>query len=235
MHVHVKRFLFLQTLENTFIEKLQDITQLDNLTPEQFGEMHDNGTINDPQVVFLRPCGILFIVVYLIECAYFIYLMIPLQIVTAAHDFGLILQQLYVKKIIELYELKPEFLNTNASTFCNVFDACQFVTTLPPTTETTPTTVTTTVSSNPPPKKKIFPLNIFLYQLFIGYLPYLPGIPSPWNMMGTQPPPAPDMEAELKEVKAELVRWTGLDNYQFNYKVNSHDQINFSPLFCRRK
>ena len=43
------------------------------------------------------------------------------------------------------------------------------------------------------------------FPIFLGYLPYLPGLPNPWNMLTSQP--EPDMEAKLKELKAELVSW----------------------------
>ena len=70
-----------------------------------------------------------------------------------AHAVGLVLQQVYVKKIIELYGLEPSFLNTTAETFCDIFKACQFLTTLPPTIITTkiPTTISTTTPTSAPP------------------------------------------------------------------------------------
>ena len=42
-------------------------------------------------------------------------------------------------------------------------------------------------------------------SLLLGYLPYLPGMPNPWSMLQSEK--EPDMEAKLKEVKAELVSW----------------------------
>ena len=41
--------------------------------------------------------------------------------------FTLALHQNYVKKIIRLFNLKPEDFDTTPSKFCNVFDHCQFI------------------------------------------------------------------------------------------------------------
>ena len=41
-----------------------------------------------------------------------------------AHDFGLQLQQIYVEKIIQLYDLQPSFFGLTQSEFCEIFGKC---------------------------------------------------------------------------------------------------------------
>ena len=40
------------------------------------------------------------------------------------HSFGLELQQIYVEKIIQLYDLQPSFFGLTQSEFCEIFGKC---------------------------------------------------------------------------------------------------------------
>ena len=53
-------------------------------------------------------------------------------------------QEAYVKRVIEIFNLRPDDLDTSPNIFCEVFRVCQFTTT---TTTRTRTTTTTTLST----------------------------------------------------------------------------------------
>merc|ERR1712083_667378 len=52
-------------------------------------------------------------------------------------------QEAYVERVIQIFDLRPEDLDTTPSVFCDVFEVCQFITT------TTLSTSTTTVKITP--------------------------------------------------------------------------------------
>merc|ERR1719500_800858 len=54
------------------------------------------------------------------------------------------MQEAYVKRVIEVFNLKPEDLGTNPQYFCEVFEFCEFLTSTTSTTSTTTTTTRTT-------------------------------------------------------------------------------------------
>ena len=57
------------------------------------------------------------------------------------------MQEAYVKRVIEVFNLKPEDLGTNPQYFCEVFEFCEFLTSTTSTTSTTTTTRTTTITT----------------------------------------------------------------------------------------
>merc|ERR1712193_443215 len=52
-------------------------------------------------------------------------------------------QEAYVERVIQIFDLRPEDLNTTPNVFCDVFEVCQFITT------TTLSTSTTTIKITP--------------------------------------------------------------------------------------
>ena len=62
--------------------------------------------------------------------------------------YTLATQEAYVKRVIELFKLKPEDLGTTPQYFCEVFEFCEFVTSI-----TTTTSTTTKILSTLPPIK----------------------------------------------------------------------------------
>jgi len=59
--------------------------------------------------------------------------------------YTMAMQEAYVKRVIEVFNLKPEDLGTNPQYFCEVFEFCEFLTSTTSTTSTT-TTRTTTIT-----------------------------------------------------------------------------------------
>jgi len=60
--------------------------------------------------------------------------------------YTMAMQEAYVKRVIEVFNLKPEDLGTNPQYFCEVFEFCEFLTSTTSTTSTT-TTRTTTITT----------------------------------------------------------------------------------------
>ena len=60
--------------------------------------------------------------------------------------YTLAMQEAYVKRVIELFKLKPEDLGTTPQYFCEVFEFCEFVTSI----NTTTSTATEILSTNTP-------------------------------------------------------------------------------------
>merc|ERR1711936_925373 len=61
--------------------------------------------------------------------------------------YTMAMQEAYVKRVIEVFNLKPEDLGTNPQYFCEVFEFCEFLTSTTSTTSTTTTTITTTITT----------------------------------------------------------------------------------------
>merc|ERR1712172_78906 len=61
--------------------------------------------------------------------------------------YTMAMQEAYVKRVIEVFNLKPEDLGTNPQYFCEVFEFCEFLTSTTFTTSTTTTTRTTTITT----------------------------------------------------------------------------------------
>ena len=61
--------------------------------------------------------------------------------------YTMAMQEAYVKRVIEVFNLKPEDLGTNPQYFCEVFEFCEFLTSTTSTTSTTTTTRTTTITT----------------------------------------------------------------------------------------
>merc|ERR1719203_1486031 len=60
--------------------------------------------------------------------------------------YTMAMQEAYVKRVIEVFNLKPEDLGSNPEYFCEVFEFCEFLTSTTSTTSTT-TTRTTTITT----------------------------------------------------------------------------------------
>jgi len=61
--------------------------------------------------------------------------------------YTMAMQEAYVKRVIEVFNLKPEDLGTNPQYFCEVFEFCEFLTSTTSTTSTTTTTRTPTITT----------------------------------------------------------------------------------------
>merc|ERR1711971_1424417 len=61
--------------------------------------------------------------------------------------YTMAMQEAYVKRVIEVFNLKPEDLGTNPQYFCEVFEFCEFLSSTTSTTSTTTTTRTTTITT----------------------------------------------------------------------------------------
>ena len=47
------------------------------------------------------------------------------NLMSQVHSFGLKLQQMYVEKVIQLYDLQPSFFKISEAEFCEIFGVCQ--------------------------------------------------------------------------------------------------------------
>ena len=61
--------------------------------------------------------------------------------------YTMAMQEAYVKRVIEVFNLKPEDLGTNPQYFCEVFEFCEFLPSTTTTTSTTTTNIETTLQS----------------------------------------------------------------------------------------
>merc|ERR1711971_1030361 len=61
--------------------------------------------------------------------------------------YTMAMQEAYVKRVIEVFNLKPEDLGTNPQYFCEVFEFCEFLSSTTSTTSTTTTTRTKTITT----------------------------------------------------------------------------------------